>query len=182
MDEKYKLIESEVRQSYGNVVWTYVIHHKDADLLTMKNNKIKKIQIILSGITSSGIISIIFVDKLWLKIITALIALGQTFFSTYLKNFELGRKIERHKKTADELWLLREIYIGLITEIKLGETPHQQLCQKKEKLKDKLSKIYKVAPKTSSEAYELAKVQLEGGVYSFSDEELDSYLPKELKK
>lgn len=40
-DKVIKLLDSQIRNSYGNVFWTHKIHEKDADIYRCWNNWIK---------------------------------------------------------------------------------------------------------------------------------------------
>lgn len=59
-DKVIKLLDSQIRNSYGNVFWTHKIHEKDADIYRCWNNWIKIAQIVLSAISTTGIIFILF--------------------------------------------------------------------------------------------------------------------------
>jgi hypothetical protein len=45
-----------------------------------------------------------------------------------------------------------------------------------------LTAVYKFAPDTSPEAYAAAEKMLKSGNFTFSDDEIDAFLPTELRK
>ena len=61
MDEEnmIKLLNSQIRNSYGNVFWTHKIHEKDADLYRIWNNRLKITQIVLSAISTTGLVFVL---------------------------------------------------------------------------------------------------------------------------
>ena len=58
MDPNFQLevLEAQIRECYGRVVWTHKTQEKCADILTNRNNVIRLWQIILSAATTSGIV------------------------------------------------------------------------------------------------------------------------------
>lgn len=45
---QYDLLESQLRENYGKIVYSHKTHEKCADILTRRNNRIKNAQIILA--------------------------------------------------------------------------------------------------------------------------------------
>jgi len=54
MKEEFKLLESQIREIYGRVVYTHKTHEKSADILKRRNNYFKHLEIILSAITCAS--------------------------------------------------------------------------------------------------------------------------------
>lgn len=59
-EDRVELLNSQIRNSYGNVFWTHKIHEKDADIYRTWNNWLKISQIILSAISTTSIVYILF--------------------------------------------------------------------------------------------------------------------------
>lgn len=53
-------LSSQLRNEYGKVMYTYTAHWKDIDILSKRIDFVKLIQIILSTLSTGGILSIIF--------------------------------------------------------------------------------------------------------------------------
>ena len=54
------LIESQMRECYGRVVYSHKTHEKCVDILLKRLGRIKLSQIVLSSMTTAGFISMIF--------------------------------------------------------------------------------------------------------------------------
>ncbi len=73
--EKYTMDKtslSNIRKLYNNVVWTHKIQEKESDILHKKQVIFNVLSIILLSLTSSGILSTIFINEIALKIISAI--------------------------------------------------------------------------------------------------------------
>lgn len=143
-------IEAQLRQKLASTVWTHKIQEKQADIYLNKYNLLETIRIIILAITTSGIVSCIFVDEVWIKIITAILSAISLFISTYLKSYDLKGLHQRHKETAIQLLDL-------------------SICKNSLDAKNK-------AIKKASKALKFTQDN------TYSDEEIDSYLPVELRK
>jgi len=100
-----------------------------------------------------------------------------------MKGFDPGAEAQKHRDTAADIWPIRESYLSLLTDIRAGDVDLKQLRQRRDELQNALTAIYKGAPQTSSEAYVDAQIALKKNEeYTFSDEELDVFLPQALKR
>ena len=87
----------------------------------------------------------------------------------------------KHRVTAKELLWIREqllLFIGSCQAATPPEQPQRQL----DMLTRDLTAVYKFAPDTSDKAYAGAEKMLKSGHFTFSDEEIDQFLPTELRK
>ena len=177
------ILEGQLRECFGRVVYTHKTHEKCADILLIRLSRVKLWQIILSAITTAGFISTVFgADKigalLGVLVSTALLALN-----AYTKNYDLGELAQKHRQAGADLWIIREKYLSLITDLKMGEKPIETLQQERDTLLDELHTVYSGAPSTTYEAYKKAQEALQKlEDMTFSDEEIDAFLPKALKK
>ena len=83
------LLEAQIRECYGRVVWTHKTHEKCSDILTTKNNSIKLAQIVLSAITTTGIFIAVFGDQNWVGILSAIISAILLILNTYTKKYSM---------------------------------------------------------------------------------------------
>ena len=65
----YKL-ESQIRESFGKVVYTETCHNKIINRLSKKKDRIKISQIVFSAITSTGIVSSLFCDEYFINVVS----------------------------------------------------------------------------------------------------------------
>jgi hypothetical protein len=183
MNSQVSVIEAQIRECFGRIAWSHKTQEKCADILNRRNNRIKNSQIVLSAITTTGIMITVFGDQKWVGILTALISTILLALNTYLKNYDLGQIAQKHADCATCLWNIRETYISLLTDIKAGIIDIEAISIKRDELQNKLYSIYQGAPRSISGAYDKASKALKANEeLTFSDEEIDKFLPNELKK
>lgn len=176
-------LNDQIRECYGRCVYTHKAHEKCADILHKRNACYKTWQIVLSAITSSGILAVVFTDCCCLKFITASISAIATFFTVYLKNFNPEEVAQKHGEAALELWDIRESYQSLLVDIKDDRIESGDVIQKRDILQQRLHAVFKASPRTFEKAYNKAvKALKENEEMSFSDEEINALLPKHLRK
>ena len=182
MDEKmvddYKILEDAIRNSYGSVVWSHKIQEKQSDIYSNKFKKMETINIVAASLTSVGIIAMIFTDPLWFKLISALISFATVYITAYLQKL-----ITSHKATANKLIAVRDQYKVLLTETKLQSDSVENLLSRYKKLVRETDDIYLEAPSTTNKSAERASEALKiKKDNTFSDEEIDSFLPSSLRR
>ena len=176
-------LEAQIRECFGRVIYTHKTHSKMADRKVGILKKLKLFQIGLSSLTATGAISIVFTDHLALKLMTALISLGTVTLTAYMKGFDPGAEAQKHRDAAADIWPIRESYLSLLTDIVSGDQELGKLRERRDALQNSLAAIYKGAPHTDGKAYGDAQVALkQNEEYTFSDDEIDAFLPKHLKK
>ena len=145
---------------------------------------IKTGEIALGAITTTGLIVTLFgrysevglvVSAICSALLTALIA--------YTKDFDLGTVSEQHKRTSDELWLIREKYLSLLTDMQTGATDGAAAMSCRDILLEELNTVYAPARVTTPSAYAKAQKALKlKEDLTFSDDEIDLLLPAGLRK
>jgi hypothetical protein len=177
------ILEAQIRELFGRTVWTHKTQEKCADILNSRNHTIKVIQIILSGLTTTGIFISVFGDNDIIGIISALISTTLLILTTYIKNYNLGQLAQKHSDAAIKLWNIREKYLSLLTDIKIDALTEEAVRQQRDSLQKELFSVYKGAERTISKAYnEATKALKENEELTFSDEEIDKFLPEKLRK
>jgi hypothetical protein len=179
-----EILESQIRECYGRVVWTHKTQEKCADILFSRNSIFKWTQIVLSAITTTGILSSLVADAAWIKVVSAIISFVLVCVNAYLKQYDLGEIAQRHAESAVGLWDIRESYFSLLTDIRLDRNVNiEEVKKRRDDLQNRLKRLYKCSPRTISKAYtEATKALKECEEMTFSDEEIDKFLPKELRR
>lgn len=181
--ETRRILEGQLRECYGRVVYSHKTHEKCSDILLSRLSNIKLWQIILSALTTGGFISTFFGageigTGIGVVVSTALLVLN-----AYTKNYDLGELAQKHKHAANEMWIIREKYLSLLTDLSMGEKPIEQLQSERDRLLENLHSVYTGSPSTTFQAYKKAQDALKTKEdMTFSDEEIDAFLPKELKR
>lgn len=183
MKDNYQMLESVVRDSYASIVWSHKIQEKQSDIYSDMYKGLETAKILLSAITSGGIIALIFTNTFWLKLITAMISVITVFINGYFKSFDLQKSISTHKQTANRLIIVRDQYKVLLTKIKMRSESAEHLLLEYQKLIEESDNIYLEAPSTTSKAVDKASKALKiTKDNTFLDDEIDSFLPRGLKK
>lgn len=196
MDEgnMIKLLNSQICNSYGNVFWTHKIHEKDADLYRIWNNRLKITQIVLSAISTTGLVFVLFgVDESniaegnnclvrYAAIISAFISALLVIANSLSKGYDLGELSASHGATAIKLLDLREEYLSLLYDIKGRHLSVESIQKRRDELKEKTLAIYANAPRTTSCGYTKAAKAIEIGEPFFTKESLNKILPIDLQE
>jgi hypothetical protein len=181
--ESRRILEGQLRECYGRVVYTHKTHEKCADILLKRLSAIKLWQIVLSAITTAGFIGTVFGAGKTGALLGVLVSTALLAINAYTKDYDLGELAQKHKQSGADLWLIREKYLSLITDLKMGEKPIEALQAERDDLLEDLHAVYSGALATTYEAYRKAQEALKKlEDMTFSDEEIDAFLPAELKK
>lgn len=182
------VLESQIRECYGRVAYTHKTQEKCADIIKSRNDLMKLWQIILSALISTSFFVKIFTEFIFYGIDVALVfgVVVSTILlalNTYLKDYDLGALMQKHSNCATDLWGVRESYLSLLTEIKAGIVNTPEIVKRRNVLQDKLNGIYLGSPRTINKAYTEAQKALKNNEeLTFSDQEIDIMLPKDLRR
>lgn len=177
------LLEAQVRECYGRVVYSHKTHEKCADTLLSRLSTIKFWQIALSSITTAGFLGSIFGTSTFVGVAGVIVSTLLLALNAYTKNYDLGALAQKHRQAAADLWLIREKYLSLITDLKIGSETLENLSERRDKIMDELHSVYSGAPSTISSAYRRAQSALKRSEeMTFSDSEIDLFLPCALRK
>lgn len=177
------VLEGQLRECFGRVVYSHKTHEKCADILLTRLARIKLWQIILSAVTTGGFLAAIFGAGKVGALLGVIVSTTLLVLSAYTKNYDLGELSQKHRQAAADLWIIRERYLSAITDLRIGRKSLDNIQAERDELLQDLHNIYSGAPSTTYKAYKKAQEalkQLED--MTFSDEEIDAFLPKELKR
>ncbi len=179
-------LESQIRECFGRVVYSTKTHEKDADLCMQRLKCVKLAQILLSASTTGGLLTVLVSEQNTSQcaaIVSAVLSTLLLALNTYVKDVDPGQQAEQHKKTATELWNIRESYLSILTDLQAEKVDMELLRRNRDELQTRLTGIYSSAPRTTPSAYEIARRGLRmHEEMTFSDEEIDKLLPETLRK
>ncbi len=147
----------------------------------VKQNKIiKYTQIVLSAVSTGGFIGAIFSNEIILTVIGGFFSTLLLAINLFCKDFNLSNEIKQHQIASDDLWLIREEYISLLTDFcALSEV---EIICKRDDLQKRTYELYKKSPKTDAKSYSEAQKALKYEEEQFfTKEELDKMLPEHLR-
>ncbi|MBF8275848.1 MAG: hypothetical protein HW390_921 [Candidatus Brocadiaceae bacterium] len=176
-------LEGQLRECYGRVVYSHKTHEKCADLLLGRLSIIKVWQIVLSALTTGGFISTFLGSGNVGAAVGVVLSTALLVLNAYTKNYDLGELAQKHKQAANDIWLIREKYLSLLTDLASKRKSLDILQEERDKLLAELHAVYAGSPSTTYQAYKKAQEALKRNEdMTFSDEEIDAFLPKELKR
>lgn len=182
-DERY-VLESQVRVCFGRCAYTHKTQEKMAERAAGKLWRAKWAQIILSALITGGAMGVLFSkESLFFAYGTALLSILSLIFNSYLKDLDPGQLAQKHREAASDVWNVREAYLSLLTDIRDKANDLGALRKRRDDLQAQLHKIYRAAPHTDGKAYGEAQDALKNKEdLTFSDEEIDAFLPGPLKR
>ena len=176
-------LEGQLRECFGRVVYSHKTHEKNAEIFIKRLSRIKFWQIVLSAITTGGCILVLLGAGLIGSIIASILSALLLCLTLYIKDYNLGELAQKHKQAANDIWIIREKYESLITDLATGNKTSEAILREREILMEDLHLVYSSAPSTSYQAYrEAQKALKQNEDMTFSDEEIDAFLPNELKR
>lgn len=177
------LVESQLRECFGRVVYSHKTHEKCADILLNLLKRIKLWQIVLSSVTTVGFITIFFGEEKIAAMIGAVVSTALLCLNFYARNSDLRELAQKHRHAAVELWYIREKYLSLITDWRIGRMSMEHITGRRDELLEELHSVYSGAQSTNSRAYKKAQRALQKcEEMTFSDDEIDNLLPIDLRK
>jgi len=177
------VLVAEVRESFGRVAYTHKTHEKEADRQKLTDDRVRLAQLVLSAITTAGLLGILVSEQWWLELISAIVSAGMAFLTAYAKNFRAGEIAKEHQATAHRLWLVREQYLSLLSDLEGEVGSLAEARARRDALQERLAESYESAPRTTAGAYLEAQNALQHNEeLTFSDSEIDQFLPARLRK
>ena len=178
-----RILEGQLRECYGRVVYSHKTHEKCADILLSRLRTVKIWQIILSAITTGGFLAAIFGAGKFGAAVGMIVSTALLVLNAYTKNYDLGELAQQHKQAANDLWIIREKYLSLLVDLRMKEKPIESLQSQRDDLVEALHTVYSGAPSTTFQAYKKAQEALKKlEDMTFNDAEIDAFLPPELKR
>jgi hypothetical protein len=103
--------------------------------------------------------------------------------NSYVKDVDPGQLAQKHREAASDIWNVREAYLSLLTDISDRNFAIIDLRKRRDELQSQLHKIYRSSPNTDGKAYGQAQNALKNNEdLTFSDTEIDAFLPGPLKR
>ena len=180
--DKYKQdLKNQLKEAYGQLVYTYTACFKESYIRSCFYNCLKTFRIVLSSASTLGFFSIIISDSQTLIWITGLISVILLVYTLLFKEFEqVLQSIEHYESCSKELWIIRERYKSLITDVPYIDI--EDIKSNRDTLLKETDKIYKKFKKTGKLAYRLAQKALKNNQEQyFEQDELNSILPEHLR-
>lgn len=176
-----KNLYAQIEEAYGKILYSYTTQIIHAGRLKKKSQAIKWAQIILSAISTGGFIGNIISSEAILIWIGGLCSTALLVLTTYLKDVDLAATYAKHLDTSNQLWVIREEYISLLTDF--SHLSAETAAMRRDELQKKTATVYTSAPITDEKSYAMAQKALkENEAQFFTREELNKILPISLRR
>ena len=179
---------SIIRQSFANTVFTHKVQEVATEVQERKSNCVKIVNIIIvSLILILLFLQAFFQNKIFISFISTGLTIGEVIFLIVQLTFNFDKEMDLHKKTALKYMALRDSYLSLITDIMNESIDSNNIINKREKLKEEYKSICESAIQTNRKEYYEAqkrlstKIKNKGEDFTWSDEEIDRFLPEALR-
>ncbi len=178
---------SVIRQSFANVVFTHKVHEIAAEKNEKKVFYINWINIIFVAIIFILLVLQVYTSSTIVSYVAAGISLLEVIFLIIQKSFNYEQRKVAHKNSALKYMDLRDRYLGLIADIMNENITNAMLENKRDTFQLEYQNICDHALPTSRDEYEKAQLRLnkrgiiQGEDFTWSNEEIDRFLPKELR-
>ncbi len=183
MDEKNLAVG---RQQFAHCVFNHKVQEKAVERVKKINTKIKWANIVVLAIVIVFLVlQISYPENFVFGEISISITIFEILFLFIQKEFSFEDKEKEHKKIALNFLKLRNKYMNFITDI-MNEINEQEIISKRNLLSEQYEIITSLATQTEEDDYKSAQIALLGKnniseEYTWSEEEIDSFLPNELK-
>jgi hypothetical protein len=179
---------SIIRQSFANAVFTHKAQEVAAEFKEKKIFYIKILNIILVSLVLFLILLQSFYSNIiFLYFISSVIAIIEIIFLITQLTFGLDKQMLIHKNSALKYMGLRDCYRSLIADIMEGNITTKNLKEKRDSLQHEYQIISELAPQTGPQEYKETQKRLnkkgiaQGEEFTWSDEEIDHFLPEDLR-
>jgi len=179
---------SIVRQSFANTVFTHKTQEVACDFQNEKADKIRKFNILLVSIVLVALVlQVIFPKLILLSYLGISITLTEIIFLIIQLSYSFEQKAILHKNSALKFMDLRDNYSLLITDIMNESIDTNTIINKRDNLQHQYQVICDLAPRTGQAEYDETQISLNkkgivrGEQFTWSDEEIDRFLPENLR-
>jgi hypothetical protein len=178
---------SIIRQSFANTVFTHKVQEIAVENKENRSFYIKIINIVLvSVVLVLLLVQAYYPEEVIISSLASGVTIAEIIFLIIQLFFNLDQQVIHHKNSALEYMGLRDEYKSLIADIMSNNVSNKNLLDKRDSLQNKYLSIGKLSPQTGRKEYERAQIRLnkivvEGEDFTWSEKEINRFLPERLK-
>lgn len=172
-----RLQGTALRMLCENIVWTHKIHEKQADILLNRSLKYRVFANVLLAVSTSGVLTAIFVDEWLLNVFSALLMAASFVVSVHRDSSNYEALVYEHASYAKEYLKLRERATKLIVRLDC-ENDCSSWLDDYESLQNDYLLVCEHAPRTSEKAVKEAGRAIKQGDEPSLNELLDMLIQK----
>ena len=172
-----------IREEFGRVAYTHKTHEKARELCSRQATISKWVNVVLNALTFGGVFTSVISENRDFLLVALFFATVTAGYTLYQLSFNPSQEAAEHREAAKSLLKIRDNYIHLLADIKGNALSPNEIRSQRDDLSAQAQKVFFAAPDTSYKAYSLARKSLKKREdLTFSDEELDKFLPSNLRK
>lgn len=179
---------SIIRQSFASTVFTHKVQEVAVENQVQKVFVIKVINILLVFIVLALlIVQVSNPENLIFSYIGAGVTVAEILFLIVQLTFSFEQRAILHKSSALKYMGLRDSYRLLIADVMHGKISNDNIIARRDLLQREYQVISDLAPQTTSDEYVEAQKRLnkrgeiQGEEFTWSDDEIDCFLPENLR-
>lgn len=177
---------SIVRQSFAGAVFTHQVHEFAASKKREKAQQIKKLNILLVSIVLVLLVlQAAKQDNLIFSYLASGLTVAEIIFLITQLTFNFENESLLHKNSALKYMSLRDRYRLLITDIMNEKSSKKDILERRNALQNEYQSISDLSPSTSEADYlgaqKLLGLSGVGEQFTWSDKEIDRFLPQEFR-
>ncbi len=181
--EQFNVLEDVVRIAYARAVWSHKIQEKQSDKYNKSYFNFSCLLIILNSAVTIGLVPELFDDMPCVRMLTLFVSFFTLVVTAYLNLFNFPKMASANKKSANDWLEIREQLLLLLINIRLKNKSFDDLLHTYEQLLMQIRQVCSSAADTTSAAVVKAEKALNGcRDDTFGDEEIDKFLPKNLRR
>lgn len=169
----------ELRQTYGNVVYTHKTHEKEAEHATTINLVLRTINVAVLGIAVLAAVIAPLVSSPVAAWTAAAATVAGLVFGIVQVTVDPASAVAENRVAAKAYLALRDEYLHLVTDAQDG-AERVDVLRCRDVLGARLQLLHELAPQTSRGAFKAARADIKSGKTSFEDGELDALFPGRL--
>ena len=174
------------RQQFAQCVFTHKVLEKASDRIGRINLKIKWANVlVLALVVIVLVLQAKFPEYSFLNDVAIAITVFEILFVYLQKEFSFEKKEKEYKQFAHKYLELRDKYKNFIIDI-INDLDSEEIKSRRDLLQEQYQIICSLSPQTNYSDYQEAQATLLGKYttdeeFTWSDEEIDRFLPTELR-
>ncbi|HEV3486767.1 MAG TPA: SLATT domain-containing protein [Vicinamibacterales bacterium] len=172
-----------LRLSFGGTIHAYKAHIAIAERLTRRLWHIRIGEFVLLAAAMASALAAGYRGQPRFAVLAAVLSgAALSLFAVYVA-INLEARINAHRWCASRLWLLREKYRALLSEMRDGMLSAEAVRERRDQLLNEMQALDDHAPLVDLPTYQSARQALATAAESaLTDEEIDRFLPQSLRK
>lgn len=171
---------AEVRQVYGNVVYTHKTHEKEAERAVAVDSALRRTNVIVLGIAVLAAVVAPIVSSPVAAWVAAIATFTGLVFGVVQLTLDPASAIAENRVAAKAYLAMRDSYLRLVTDI-LDGAERPVVERRREDLAARVQLLHELAPQTSQRSFQAARADIKAGNTGFGDAELDALFPNHLR-